>query len=428
MCKSFVKALFLVFTAVISCDGQSEFMLPFGPDTLRQIIRTKTPLPSGRKATLSDVRLHYYGGNSTEDVKTYRLNTIQDVLQESSFDSEKPTVFYAHGFVELAEDESVRTVVGAYLRAGGHNVVVVDWANLGFGSYLQAGRNVQLVGRDLGRRLLKLTTLGLPAMRLHLVGHSLGAHLVAYAARQMKTKDVTVPRRLLKLTTLGLPVARLHLMGHSLGAHLVAYAARQMKTKDVTVPRRLLKLTTLGLPASRLHLVGHSLGAHLVAYAARQMKTKDVTVPRITGLDPAMPGFYPPLSFLGDHVTADDAAFVDIIHTDGGRYGASSKTGHADFWPNGGTARQPGCQINTVLFTYEDFCGHWRSWRFWAESLAGPAFDSRPCTDYEAFTRGECKMALVAYMGEKADKDLRGNFYLRTAGTKPFSLGARGAE
>ncbi|XP_048478264.1 pancreatic triacylglycerol lipase [Plutella xylostella] len=342
MCKSFVKALFLVFTAIISCDGQSEFMLPFGPDTLRQIIRTKTPLPSGRKATLSDVRLHYYGGNSTEDVKTYRLNTIQDVLQESSFDSEKPTVFYAHGFVELAEDESVRTVVGAYLRAGGHNVVVVDWANLGFGSYLQAGRNVQLVGRDLGRRLLKLTT--------------------------------------------------------------------------------------LGLPAARLHLVGHSLGAHLVAYAARQMKTKDVVVPRITGLDPAMPGFYPPLSFLGDHVTADDAAFVDIIHTDGGRYGASTKTGHADFWPNGGTARQPGCQINTVLFTYEDFCGHWRSWRFWVESLGGPGFDSRPCTDYEAFTRGECKTAPVAYMGEKADKDLRGNFYLRTAGTKPFSLGARGAE
>ncbi|KAG7309480.1 hypothetical protein JYU34_005448 [Plutella xylostella] len=395
MCKSFVKALFLVFTAVISCDGQSEFMLPFGPDTLRQIIRTKTPLPSGRKATLSDVRLHYYGGNSTEDVKTYRLNTIQDVLQESSFDSEKPTVFYAHGFVELAEDESVRTVVTAYLRAGGHNVVVVDWANLGFGSYLQAGRNVQLVGRDLGRRLLKLTTLGLPAARLHLVGHSLGAHLVAYAARQMKTKDVVVP-----------------------SCHSLAEVR----------PRRLLKLTTLGLPAARLHLVGHSLGAHLVAYAARQMKTKDVTVPRITGLDPAMPGFYPPLSFLGDHVTADDAAFVDIIHTDGGRYGASSKTGHADFWPNGGTARQPGCQINTVLFTYEDFCGHWRSWRFWAESLGGPGFDSRPCTDYEAFTRGECKTAPVAYMGEKADKDLRGNFYLRTAGTKPFSLGARGAE
>lgn len=44
-----------------------------------------------------------------------------------------------------------------------------------------------------------------------------------------------------------------------------------------------------------------------------------------------------------DHVTDKDAAFVDVIHTDAGGYGAPVRTGTADFWPNGGKSIQPGC-------------------------------------------------------------------------------------
>lgn len=77
----------------------------------------------------------------------------------------------------------------------------------------------------------------------------------------------------------------------------------------------------------------------------------NVHVSRLTGLDPAYPGFYPPI--LGQPVSKTDASFVDIIHTDGGGYGAPGKTGHADFWPNGGHAKQPGCLSATVLLTDE---------------------------------------------------------------------------
>ena len=38
-----------------------------------------------------------------------------------------------------------------------------------------------------------------------------------------------------------------------------------------------------------------------------------------------------------------DARFVDIIHTDGGILGNPEAMGHADFYPNGGRALQPGC-------------------------------------------------------------------------------------
>lgn len=40
--------------------------------------------------------------------------------------------------------------------------------------------------------------------------------------------------------------------------------------------------------------------------------------------------------------------FTDIIHTDGGILGIPWAVGHADFFPNGGFASQPGC-INESL-------------------------------------------------------------------------------
>lgn len=72
---------------------------------------------------------------------------------------------------------------------------------------------------------------------------------------------------------------------------------------------------------------------------------------RLTGLDPAYPGYYPPL--LGSPISSSDAAFVDIIHTDGGGFGTPTHSGHADFWPNEGGAKQPGCFTATVPLTVE---------------------------------------------------------------------------
>lgn len=61
-----------------------------------------------------------------------------------------------------------------------------------------------------------------------------------------------------------------------------------------------------------------------------------------SGLDPAFPLYM----FNGPsaRLSASDAKFVDVIHTDGGILGYPWPLGHADFFPNGGTALQPGCR------------------------------------------------------------------------------------
>jgi len=63
----------------------------------------------------------------------------------------------------------------------------------------------------------------------------------------------------------------------------------------------------------------------------------------LTGLDPAYPLFRHSNTKL--RLSAEDSVFVDVIHTDAGVLGFPSRTGHVDFYPNGGKPLQPGCDL-----------------------------------------------------------------------------------
>ena len=69
---------------------------------------------------------------------------------------------------------------------------------------------------------------------------------------------------------------------------------------------------------------------------------------RITGLDPAANLYYPPIPGI-QHLSRNDATYVDVIHTDSGGYGTSRLTGTADFFVNTGRRFQPGCPVGTFL-------------------------------------------------------------------------------
>jgi len=95
-----------------------------------------------------------------------------------------------------------------------------------------------------------------------------------------------------------------------------------------------------------LYCIGHSLGAQICGQAGRLNGNFD----RVTGLDPAGPGFERCWSKY--HVDKRSATCVDHIHTDGSGkdhftpvpayFGTLAAWGHVDFYPNGGAA-QPGC-------------------------------------------------------------------------------------
>lgn len=98
-------------------------------------------------------------------------------------------------------------------------------------------------------------------------------------------------------------------------------------------------LLSLGSDLQKFHIIGFSLGAHVAGKAGSIISG---VVPRITGLDPAYPGFS--LENTDERLDTTDAEFVDIVHTNSATllHGGLSfpfSIGHVDYWPNGGIAQ-----------------------------------------------------------------------------------------
>jgi hypothetical protein len=82
------------------------------------------------------------------------------------------------------------------------------------------------------------------------------------------------------------------------------------------------------------------LGAHVAGNTGEHLRSGRLG--RVTGLDPALPGFHLLTNDKG-RLDSTDALFVDIIHSCGGVLGFLQPLGHVDFYPNAGVAIQPGC-------------------------------------------------------------------------------------
>lgn len=84
----------------------------------------------------------------------------------------------------------------------------------------------------------------------------------------------------------------------------------------------------------------------IIGRRIQKASNRKYKIGRITGLDPAWPGFYPAVS--DSPLSKYDADFVDVIHTDSFFVGAIHKVGHVDFYPNNAKV-QPGCPALRTL-------------------------------------------------------------------------------
>ncbi|PNF40155.1 hypothetical protein B7P43_G09763 [Cryptotermes secundus] len=156
------------------------------------------------------------------------------------------------------------------------------------------------------------------------------------------------------------------------------------------VAAEIIRLTTYLIQKERaapvrFHMIGHSLGAHTAGYVAKSISG----IGRITGLDPAQPLFEGYKKVV--QLDADDALFVEVIHTDAKPTvpllgaGILRAVGHVDFYVNGGWS-QPGCQVPVISLQkivsrgisfnpVEDIvdsvvCPHNRALEYYTEALA----------------------------------------------------------
>lgn len=106
-------------------------------------------------------------------------------------------------------------------------------------------------------------------------------------------------------------------------------------------------LFDLQIKPDLIHIVAHCIGSHIAGHVGKsvQVLKPGQTLQRISGCDPAGPMFETMKE--AKRLCKTDAACVDVIHTDGYKYGIGKSIGSVDFFPNGGLAIQPGCvQIN----------------------------------------------------------------------------------
>lgn len=128
-------------------------------------------------------------------------------------------------------------------------------------------------------------------------------------------------------------------------------AAQNTRGVGKIIARHIIKTK---IPLSLIHIVGHSLGGQTAGFAGKEIQslTNGNKVQRITALDAAGPLFVG--SPESQHLSKNDAVFVDSVHTDAGILGYPLENGHADFYPNGGTSTQPGCLDVGPITSIED--------------------------------------------------------------------------
>lgn len=72
------------------------------------------------------------------------------------------------------------------------NVIVVDWGRAAGGLYSTGVSNVPIVGQLVASLVDWLIEEGTPVSSFHLMGHSLGGHVAAIAARLVKGGKIPV--------------------------------------------------------------------------------------------------------------------------------------------------------------------------------------------------------------------------------------------
>ncbi|XP_053611456.1 pancreatic lipase-related protein 2-like [Plodia interpunctella] len=110
-----------------------------------------------------------------------------DSIRNSNFNPAHNTVVVVHGWLGNQNTGINGRIRDAYLGKGDANVIVLDWRRLARSNYVTAVRGVPIVGVGLGqfvRYLVGVT--GASYDRIHLVGFSLGGHLVGNAGRELE--------------------------------------------------------------------------------------------------------------------------------------------------------------------------------------------------------------------------------------------------
>ncbi|XP_055691111.1 uncharacterized protein LOC129794335 [Lutzomyia longipalpis] len=135
----------------------------------------------GEDLNLDSVKMYYFAPELSTEMLLDNGSTPLPYFNES-----ETVKVIIHGYIAGYKHLSISPLRNAYLSAGAHNVFCVDWSELAFGFYPTVRYRVAKVGHHLGymmRTQIMSRYPNIPLEQIHVLGHSLGAHIAGNVGR-----------------------------------------------------------------------------------------------------------------------------------------------------------------------------------------------------------------------------------------------------
>ncbi|XP_034257115.1 pancreatic triacylglycerol lipase-like [Thrips palmi] len=162
-----------------------------------------------------DVTFYLY----TRDKELSEVVDVEDpdTLWQSSFDPKRPTRIITHGWKSSADADIVQLLRKAYLEKEDCNVIGVDWSGLASSNFYPWAKSYT---NPVGRRVATLIK--------EMVGAEKWSKTSPKEKNKNRKKKTKKKTGLEKAVTERAKLSDIHLIGHSLGAHLMGYAGHHL--------------------------------------------------------------------------------------------------------------------------------------------------------------------------------------------------------
>ncbi|XP_023952549.2 lipase member H-like [Bicyclus anynana] len=202
------------FLCILFCVCKSNCLLryPYG-DLAEKIkfydekgnihfIDLNTPLDSvlelylKRRYFTGSTRFWLYTRDNINQREELHARFLYRVKRNSLYRPDKPLVMVTHGWMSCGNSNATQLIKNAYLNMQDVNVVVVDWQkDAAHENYLESASLTMIVAEKVKDMVLSLAFRYQVASRdVHLIGHSLGAHVMGLTGEKLKDHKFMVAR------------------------------------------------------------------------------------------------------------------------------------------------------------------------------------------------------------------------------------------
>lgn len=310
-----------------------------------------------------NVTFHLYTRKNPKQAFILRPQVSRaEMLALSPIDFSKPIKWVTHGFhTDVDRSEWMPKIKDKILANEDANVILTDWrrgASPALAFYPKAAANAHIVAKMIVKILRRIRD-DINFLQLHLIGHSLGAHIMGFVGSAFTEEYLSRKQQQVS-------VGNKSSFWRELGSE---YHNRLARSKDMQLVGRITAcdpaLPCFGpqssAPNSQLSRTSQVIIPELrpVYTQSRSISRQSLAANSVQEIS-ASTTPVPPIDWtpsMWTHLRPDSAIIVEVMHSNPGVMGYADPLGDFDFYPNG-FDRQPGCdgtQVSSSTATLRNF-------------------------------------------------------------------------